>query len=55
MYYLCPQCGKRFKYALDTIPELGLSFGHCPICGSEGVLEKDGARTPDDASYEEVE
>ena len=55
MYYHCPRCGKRFKYAIDMIPEFGLDFGHCPVCGSEGSLEKDGARTPDDADYEEVE
>lgn len=55
MYYHCPDCGRRFKYAVDLIPEMGGRFGCCPVCGSAGVFEKDGARTPDDLEYEEVE
>ena len=54
-YYHCPVCGKKFKYATDLIPELGPRFGLCPECGAEGVLEKEGARTPDDLEYEEIE
>ena len=55
MYYHCPDCGRKFKYALDLIPEAGEAFGLCPACGVPGVYEKDGARTPDDSDYEEVE
>ncbi len=55
MYYHCPQCGRRFKYAIDLIPVFGDSFGHCPHCQTDGIFEKDGARTPDDLEYEEVE
>jgi len=55
MYYRCPKCGKKFKYALDVLPEFGDDFGHCPDCGTMGVYEKEGARTPDDLDYFEVE
>ena len=55
MYYHCPECGKKFKYALDMLSVFGESFGRCPECGAEGVLEKDGARPPDDGDYFEVE
>ena len=54
-YYHCPACGHRFKYATDLIAELGPRFGLCPRCGQAGVLEKEGARTPDDLDYEEIE
>lgn len=55
LYYRCPGCGKKFKSATDAIPVLGPRFGLCPVCGTEGTLEKEGARTPDDADYEEVD
>ena len=55
MYYHCPKCARKFKYALDMIPVYGNEFGYCPDCGVMGVYEKDGARTPDDADYFEVE
>ena len=55
MYYHCPSCGLKFKYALDLIPEFGDDFGRCPECGTMGTYEKDGARTLDDADYTEVE
>ncbi|MCR5647987.1 MAG: excinuclease ATPase subunit [Oscillospiraceae bacterium] len=55
MYYHCPECGKKFKSATDMIQDLGPKFGMCPVCGAEGVLDKEGARTPDDADYEEVD
>ena len=54
-YYHCPSCGRRFKYSTDLIPDFGARFGLCPKCGVEGVLEKEGARTPDDLEYEEIE
>ena len=54
-YYHCPSCGRKFKYATDLIPDFGARFGLCPRCGVEGVLEKEGARTPDDLEYEEIE
>ena len=55
MYYHCPECGLKFKYALDLMVEFGDEFGNCPDCGAPGVSEKDGARTLDDADYTEVE
>ena len=54
-YYRCKDCGHRFKSATDLIPELGPRCGLCPKCGTEGVLEKEGARTPDDMDYEEID
>ena len=55
MYYHCQACGKKFKYAADIIPVFGEKFGACPYCVGNGVFEKDGARTLDDADYPEVE
>jgi len=55
MYYHCPDCGKKFKYAVDLIPVVGDKFGCCPACSAAGIFEKDGARTPDDFEYEEAE
>lgn len=55
MYYHCPTCGMRFKYSIDLIPVFGDRFGSCPSCGEPGIFERDGARTPDDHLYEEVE
>lgn len=55
MYYRCPECGKKFKYAVDMIPVFNAEFGFCPTCKVEGELLYDGARTPDDAEYFEVE
>ncbi|MBQ6900095.1 MAG: excinuclease ATPase subunit [Firmicutes bacterium] len=55
MYYNCPKCGMKFKYALDLMQEFGESFGQCPECGSQGIYEYDGPRRKDDADYFEVE
>lgn len=55
MYYHCPQCGKKFKYAVDLIPEFADAFGTCPECAVPGVLEGEGARIKTDAAYEEIE
>jgi DNA-directed RNA polymerase subunit RPC12/RpoP len=55
MYYRCGTCGKQFKYAVDLIPRFGEKFGNCPVCQTPGVFVKDGARTPDDGDYEEVD
>ena len=55
MYYNCPQCGMKFKYALDLMQEFGESFGQCPECGSQGIYEYDGPRRKDDSDYYEVE
>lgn len=55
MYYHCAECGLKFKYALDLIPAFGESYGRCPQCGTAGIYEKDGAVTPDDRDYLEVE
>ena len=55
MYYKCPKCGLKFKYATDLIPQFGDDFGHCPDCGEMGTFVRDGARTPDDLDWREVE
>jgi len=55
LYYRCPDCGKKFKYAADLIQYFGADFGRCPNCRTDGTFEKEGARTPDDLEYEEVE
>ncbi|MGI6177784.1 MAG: excinuclease ATPase subunit [Eubacterium sp.] len=55
MYYHCPKCGKKFKYALDMMNVFGGDFGKCPVCGEMGTYERDGARIPEDLEYEEVE
>lgn len=55
MYYKCPFCGKKFKYALDLLSEFGDDFGKCPECGHMGSYEYDGPRRKDDADYFEVE
>lgn len=55
MYYHCPACGMKFKYAVDLIPIFMERFGLCPVCGTSGAFEKDGARTLDDGQYVEVE
>ncbi len=55
LYYRCPRCGCLFKYATDMIPVFAENFGCCPDCGTPGTLLYDGARTPDDALYTEVE
>ena len=54
-YYRCPVCGKQYKYDADLIPVVGARFGLCPNCGAAGIREKEGARTPDDLAYEEIE
>lgn len=54
-YYRCPDCGKRYKYALDLIPALGDDFGRCPVCRGTSAPEKEGAITADDLLYEEIE
>jgi len=55
MYYHCPKCGKKFKYAEDLIAYFQDQFGLCPVCGTMGEFEKNGARTIDDSDYEEIE
>lgn len=55
MYYNCPVCGKKFKYALDLMSEFGEEFGKCPVCGTMGTYEYDGPRRKDDKDYFEVE
>ena len=55
MYYHCPSCGKKFKYAEDLIAYFGDQFGRCPVCDTMGQFEKNGARTLDDFEYEEIE
>ncbi len=54
-YYLCPSCGKRFKYATDMIPVFGDDFGRCPDCHEPCTPEREGAIIPEDALYPEVE
>jgi len=54
-YYLCPTCGKKYKYDADLIGTLGPRFGVCPVCGGESAPVKDGPRGADDPEYEETE
>ena len=54
-YYHCPSCGKKFKYAVEDIPDFGDQFGACPGCGAAGGDEQDGPRIPQDLDYFEVE
>lgn len=55
MYYRCPNCKQKYKYAVDLISYFGDDFGRCPFCKNKGTYEKDGARTLDDSDYMEVE
>ncbi len=55
MYYHCPDCGKKFKYELGLLAELGERFGYCPDCNVMGEFETQSARTLDDAEYEEID
>ena len=55
MYYHCDRCGKKFKYELALIPVMGDAFGRCPVCGTPGVYERDGARIVNDTEYEEID
>ena len=55
MFYTCPNCGKKFKSAIDTIAEE--EFGKCPACGTEGTLVGESGRDsyPDNAQeYEDT-
>ena len=54
MFYRCPVCRKKFKYATDIIEQQ--NFGTCPICGSQGILvAESGASYPADANdYEDM-
>ncbi len=52
-YYVCPQCGKRFKADLTDMgrPE----FGACPCCGAAGTWVGETSAPPEEPeSYEEV-
>ncbi|MGN0658337.1 MAG: hypothetical protein ACI4LA_01900 [Emergencia sp.] len=55
MYYQCPQCGRKFRYALDLLNEMGDQFGRCPDCGAEGTFIKEGPVSRDSMDYVEVE
>lgn len=55
MYYQCPDCGKKFRYALDLLNEMGDRYGRCPVCGTEGTFIKEGPVSRDSTEYEEVE
>lgn len=55
MYYACPKCGKKFKYAIDLLDVAGEQFGQCPNCKLEGTFIKEGPNTPDSLEYEEVD
>ena len=55
MYYICPDCGKKYKYELDLMTSLGACFGCCPVCGAMGDFEKESPRTAGDEEYEEID
>lgn len=46
MFYICPECGKKFKYTLDNISDA--EFGKCIACGAEGKLVAESREMPDD-------
>jgi hypothetical protein len=54
MCYVCPKCGKKFKYELGRMDEFGPRFGECPVCGTMGKFDHDGPRNGEDAVFEEV-
>lgn len=52
MFYVCPECGTRFKYTLENISED--YFGKCINCGAEGTLVAESRDMPKDAEdYED--
>lgn len=55
MYYDCENCGEKFKYAIDLIPEFGDDFGKCPCCGKPGKLVGEGPVLAKYNAYKEVE
>ncbi|MCF0142050.1 MAG: excinuclease ATPase subunit [Parasporobacterium sp.] len=55
MYYICPDCGKKFRYAIELIPEFGDEFGCCPVCGKMGELVGEGPIMAQYQDHEEVE
>ncbi len=55
LYYQCPECGKKFKYATDVMTEYGEDFGKCPNCEIMGTYITEGARIPTDLEYEDME
>lgn len=55
MYYICPYCERKFKHRLDSMSDLGASFGHCPSCAKEAAFVDEGALKADDAAYEEID
>lgn len=55
MYYQCPQCAKKFKFAIDLLDEAGERFGKCPDCNVEGTFIKEGPNTEDSLDYEEID
>ena len=55
MCYICNNCGKKYRYAIDLIGEYGEDFGKCPDCGSDGKLAWEGPVSTETAQYEDVE
>lgn len=51
MYYICPECGLKYKYELGRLTELGNKFGCCPKCGIEGRYIKEGPVVLDDNEF----
>ncbi len=52
MFYICPNCGKKFKYTLDNLADE--EFGKCPGCGTEGEFVAETRDMPEDAlDYED--
>ena len=54
MFYVCPECGKKFKSGADRITEP--EFGKCPDCGAMGkfVAESGPTYPSDPDSYEDT-
>lgn len=54
MCYICPKCGKKFKYELGRMQEFGPEYGLCPKCQIQGKFDHDGPKRAEDNEFEEV-
>ena len=55
MYYQCPNCGKKMKFAQDVMIELGEKFGQCPNCEIDATFVKEGPLALDGNEWEEID
>lgn len=55
MFFNCPKCGKKYRWALEELPDP--LFGKCPDCRIDGKLvaetkDLDHGKDDDFADYE---